>query len=270
MSQKYSLSDLQYLMARLRDPQTGCPWDLKQTYQSIAAHTLEEVYEVVDAIDRNDLNHLQEELGDLLFQIIFYCQLARETEQFDFDQVVDQITAKLISRHPHVFPEGTLQSVRSADIDEQSIHKNWEQIKQQERQQKGKHRILDDVPQALPALGRAVKLQKRAASVGFDWFDTTAVIAKVREELDELEQEIAAGTDQSREEELGDLLFSCVNLARHLSADPERALSLCNRKFVRRFERVEEQLDLAHRSYSLEELDQAWQEAKKTEQKKPQ
>jgi len=252
-------------MLRLRDPSTGCPWDIKQTYQSITPHTLEEVYEVVDAIDRNDITHLSEELGDLLFQIIFYCQLGEEENQFSFDQVVSKITDKLVRRHPHVFPDGTLESVASESIDQQAVNDKWQAIKQQERHEKGKKKILDDVPLALPALSRATKLQKRAASVGFDWTDAAPVIDKVKEELQELQQEIAGGDKERAEEELGDLLFSCANLARHYSIDPERALGLANNKFKRRFEALEDKFDFSQQTPSLEELEQTWLNIKKAE-----
>ncbi len=265
MSETYTLDDLKYLMSRLRDPHNGCPWDIKQTYQSITPHTLEEVYEVVDAIDRNDLTHLSEELGDLLFQIIFYCQLAEEENQFTFDQIVSKITSKLVRRHPHVFPDGTLNSMASESVDPQAVKDNWQAIKQQERHAKGEHKILDDVPLALPALTRAAKLQKRAASVGFDWADVAPVIDKVKEELQELQQEIASADKKRIEEELGDLLFSCVNLARHCSIDPERALALSNNKFKRRFESLEDELDFEHSNPSLEQMEDAWQRVKKAE-----
>jgi len=267
MSKNYSIADLRYLMARLRDPETGCPWDIKQTYATIASHTVEEVYEVVDAIDRNDLSDLSEELGDLLFQIIFYCQLAEEQGEFDFDTVINHITSKLVRRHPHVFPEGTLESSREGtSIDEQQIKRNWEAIKQQERQQKGNSGILDDVPLALPAQMRATKLQKRAASYGFDWPDINGVIDKVKEELDELHHEVNAEDKARQEEELGDLMFACVNLARHLSIDPERALAKANNKFKRRFEAIDSELDLKHNQVqSIEALEIAWQKAKKAE-----
>ena len=264
VTEKYTLDDLKYLMSRLRDPNTGCPWDLKQTYQSITAYTLEEVYEVVDAIDRNDLTHLSEELGDLLFQIVFYCQLAEEENQFDFDQVVSKITSKLVRRHPHVFPDGTLESVASESIDQQAVKDNWQAIKQKERHKKGEEKILDDVPLALPALKRAAKLQKRAASVGFDWNEVAPVIEKVKEELQELQQEIVNGDQKRAEEELGDLLFSCVNLARHCSIDPERALGLSNNKFKRRFEAMESEIDFSQENPSLERMEKAWQKAKKS------
>ena len=237
----YSIDDLRYLMSRLRDPQTGCPWDIKQSYKTIAPHTIEEVYEVIDAIERGDLEHLSEELGDLLFQIIFYTQLGVEDGLFDWDKVVNGITDKLVRRHPHVFPDGTLQSVRSANavFDTKAINKKWEAIKQQERVDKGEDETLADIPMALPSLSRAYKLQKRAASVGFDWTNPKDVLAKVKEEIAELEVEIAKGDRLAMEDEMGDLLFSCVNLARHLSIDPEKAMRLSSNKFKRRFEAME-------------------------------
>ena len=237
----YSIDDLRYLMSRLRDPQTGCPWDIKQNYKTIAPHTVEEVYEVIDAIERGDLEHLSEELGDLLFQIIFYTQLGAEDGLFDWNKVVNGITDKLVRRHPHVFPDGTLQSVRSANavFDTKAINKKWEAIKQQERVDKGEDETLADIPMALPSLSRAYKLQKRAASVGFDWTNPKDVLAKVKEEIAELEVEIAKGDRLAMEDEMGDLLFSCVNLARHLSIDPEKAMRLSSNKFKRRFEAME-------------------------------
>ena len=267
MPKQYSIKDLRYLMARLRAPETGCPWDIKQSYATIASHTVEEVYEVVDAIERNNLNDLSEELGDLLFQIIFYCQMAEEQGEFDFDTVINHITSKLVRRHPHVFPDGTLESSREgASIDEQQIKQNWEAIKQQERQQKGNSGILDDVPNALPAQIRAAKLQKRATNYNFDWPNTDGVMDKVKEELAELQQEVHSGDKTRQEEELGDLMFACVNLARHLSIDPERALAKTNNKFVRRFESMDAELDLKNnKNLDIDTLEQAWQKAKKAE-----
>lgn len=248
MTAGYTIDDLRYLMKRLRDPQTGCPWDLKQTYKTIAPHTLEEVYEVIDTIERNDLSHLGEELGDLLFQVVFYSQLGAEEQIFDFDTVVHSIVEKLVRRHPHVFPLGTLQSERDPGADaaaeEVRIKQVWEQIKKQEREKKGERRTLDDIPMAMPALSRAQKLQKRAATTGFDWDNREDVLSKVKEELAELEAEMQAENSQTFnsqavEEELGDLMFSCVNLARHLGIDPERAMRMANNKFQRRFEAME-------------------------------
>jgi ATP diphosphatase len=241
LNKSYSIADLRYLMSRLRDPNTGCPWDLKQTYQSIASHSIEEVYEVVDAIERGDIEHLSEELGDLLFQIIFYSQLGEEDGQFDFDMVVAKITSKLLRRHPHVFPDGTLTSERKDNqvASDAEIKRNWEAIKRQERTAKGESGTLGDIPLALPAISRAAKLQKRAASAGFDWTEVSAVIAKVKEELAELEAEIETQNTQAIADELGDLMFSCVNLARHLAVDGEKALAASNNKFKRRFEAME-------------------------------
>ena len=182
---EYGIEDLRYLMRRLRDPKSGCPWDLKQNFQSLTSHTIEEAYEVVDAIEQDDMSHLREELGDLLFQIIFYSQLAEEQSQFSFDDIISTITQKLIRRHPHVFPEGTIESSRVslADTEIVEIKRVWEEIKRQERTDKGVGKTLDDIPLALPALNRALKLQKRAANVGFDWSDIKPVIEKINEEL---------------------------------------------------------------------------------------
>lgn len=243
MTTGYTIEDLRFLMKRLRDPETGCPWDLKQSYQTIAPYTLEEVYEVIDCIERNDLGHLGEELGDLLFQVIFYSQLGAEERMFDFDSIVHGIVEKLVRRHPHVFPQGTLESKReqSGQVDEEAkIKQTWEQIKKQEREDKGDRRTLDDIPLAMPALSRAYKLQKRAATTGFDWSNVSDVMGKVREEIDELGTEIEVGNNHAIEEEFGDLMFSCVNLARHLGIDPERAMRSANRKFQHRFEAMEE------------------------------
>ena len=238
---EYGIEDLRYLMRRLRDPKSGCPWDLKQNFQSLTSHTIEEAYEVVDAIEQDDMSHLSEELGDLLFQIIFYSQLAEEQSQFSFDDIISTITQKLIRRHPHVFPEGTIESSRVslADAEIVEIKRVWEEIKRQERTDKGVGKTLDDIPLALPALNRALKLQKRAANVGFDWSDIQPVIEKINEEVIELEVEIKRGDKVGMADELGDLLFSCVNLARHLKLDPETSLRGANEKFKRRFESME-------------------------------
>ena len=269
----YQLDDLLHLMARLRDPQHGCPWDLQQDFASIVPHTLDEAYEVADAIEQGDFAHLPGELGDLLFQVVYYSQLGREQALFDFAQVVHGITAKLIRRHPHVFPDGDLYG--SPDVPrlgEAAIKQRWEQIKAEERAERAAEpqqlSLLDDVPQALPALNRAGKLQKRAAQVGFDWPDALPVVDKVREELDEVLEAMASGDAAAQGEELGDLLFAVCNLARHLKVDPEQALRAANHKFERRFRHIEQALRDAQQDFaacSLEQLDALWGEAKQRE-----
>ncbi|MEJ3669244.1 nucleoside triphosphate pyrophosphohydrolase [Stutzerimonas stutzeri] len=269
----YQLPDLLHLMARLRDPQHGCPWDLQQDYASIVPHTLEEAYEVADAIESGDFEHLPGELGDLLFQVVYYSQLAREEGRFDFATVVDAITRKLVRRHLHVFPDGDLYgSPELPRLDEAAIKRRWEEIKAEERAEKAaapeQLSLLDDVPSALPALSRAAKLQKRAAQVGFDWPEALPVVDKVREELDEVLEAMSENDPQAIAEELGDLLFVVVNLARHLKVDPENALRAANGKFERRFRFIEQALRDAGRSIEncdLEELDALWGEAKKAE-----
>lgn len=269
----YELPDLLHLMARLRDPQHGCPWDLQQDFRSIVPHTLEEAYEVADAIERGDFEHLPGELGDLLFQVVYYSQLAREEGRFDFAQVVDAITRKLVRRHPHVFPDGDLYgALDTPRLDEAATKERWEEIKAEERAEKAaapeQLSLLDDVPSTLPALSRAAKLQKRAAQVGFDWPEALPVLDKVREELDEVLEAMSENDAPAIEEELGDLLFVVVNLARHLKTDPETALRAANAKFERRFRFIEQALRDAGRpieNCGLEELDALWGEAKKAE-----
>jgi ATP diphosphatase len=268
LAAQYTIEDLRYLMRRLRDPETGCPWDLKQTFRTITSHTLEEVYEVVDAIERDDITHLGEELGDLLFQIIFYSQLAEEQDQFSFEEIVNTITHKLIRRHPHVFPEGTLESSRlsMAESEIVEIKQVWEAIKRQERLDKGASQTLDDIPLALPALNRALKLQKRAASVGFDWPDVQPVVDKINEELIELDIEIKGGDRDRMADELGDLLFSCVNLARHLKLDPEVSMRAANEKFKRRFESMELLAgEKKIEDHSADQLESLWRKVKQSE-----
>ncbi|EIK98334.1 nucleoside triphosphate pyrophosphohydrolase [Pseudomonas sp. M47T1] len=273
----YQLKDLLSLMARLRDPQYGCPWDIKQTYATIVPYTLEEAYEVADAIERSDFEHLQGELGDLLFQVVYYSQLAREEGRFEFDGVVDSITRKLIRRHPHVFPTGDLYApLDTPRLTEEQVKHRWEEIKAQERAEKAKApeqlSLLDDVPQALPALARSAKLQKRAAGVGFDWPAALPVLDKVREELDEVLEAMAGDDKDAVAEEIGDLLFSVVNLARHLKVDPENALRGANGKFDRRFRFIEQALRDTHRPIedcTLDELDALWGEAKRQEKNLP-
>ena len=273
----YQLDDLLHLMARLRDPQHGCPWDLKQNYASIVPHTIEEAYEVADAIERGDFDHLPGELGDLLFQVVYYSQLAREEGRFDFAQVVDGITRKLVRRHPHVFPDGDLYGAPDmARLEEAAVKQRWEAIKAEERAEKAaapeQLSLLDDVPTALPSLSRAIKLQKRAAQVGFDWPEALPVVDKVREELDEVLEAMSENDAEAIGEEIGDLLFVVSNLARHLKVDPETALRAANGKFERRFRFIEQALREAGRNMEdcpLEELDALWGEAKKLEKQTP-
>ncbi|MDG9928745.1 MULTISPECIES: nucleoside triphosphate pyrophosphohydrolase [unclassified Pseudomonas] len=277
MQDRYSLDDLLHLMARLRDPRHGCPWDLKQSYATIVPHTLEEAYEVADAIERGDFDHLPGELGDLLFQVVYYSQLAKEEGRFEFAAVVDGITRKLVRRHPHVFPDGDLYGAPDmARLEEAAIKQRWEEIKAEERAEKAaapeQLSLLDDVPQALPALSRAAKLQKRAAQVGFDWPEALPVVDKLREELDEVLEAMSENDAEAIAEEVGDLLFVAVNLARHLKVDPETALRAANNKFERRFHYIEQALRDTGRpieNCSLEEMDALWGEAKKLEKQPP-
>ncbi|WP_439857080.1 nucleoside triphosphate pyrophosphohydrolase [Pseudomonas syringae] len=273
----YTVQDLLNLMARLRDPQFGCPWDLKQNYASIVPHTLEEAYEVADAIEQGDLDHLKGELGDLLFQVVFYAQLAKEEGRFEFDDVIDGITRKLLRRHPHVFPTGELYApAETPRLTDEQVNLRWDEIKAEERAEKAgvpeQLSLLDDVPRALPALSRAAKLQKRAAQVGFDWPAALPVVDKVREELDEILEAMVDNDAKGIAEEVGDLLFSVVNLARHLKVDPETALRSANSKFDRRFRFIEQALRHLQRpieACSLEEMDALWGEAKRQEKSTP-
>lgn len=269
----YSLDDLLHLMARLRDPQHGCPWDLKQTYASIIPHTLEEAYEVADAIEQGDYAQLRDELGDLLFQIVYYSQLAKEEHRFLFADVVDSITRKLVRRHPHIFPDGDLYGpLDQPRLSEEAIKQRWEEIKAQERAEKAETpeqlSLLDDVPAVLPALSRAAKLQKRAAGVGFDWPAAEPIIDKLHEELNEVIEAMAEQDHEHITEEVGDLLFVVTNLARHLKVDPENALRGANSKFERRFRFIEQALceqGKRPEACELEELDALWDAAKAKE-----
>ncbi|WGL16722.1 nucleoside triphosphate pyrophosphohydrolase [Microbulbifer bruguierae] len=269
MKERYTVDDLQYLMSQLRNPDGGCPWDLKQSFASIVPSTIEEAYEVAEAIERADFGHLSEELGDLLFQVIFYAQLGREEGHFDFSQIVDALVRKLVRRHPHVFPSGDLYAENvNTGIDEAQIKQNWETIKASERAAKGEVGTLGGVAVGLPALTRAMKLQKRAAQVGFDWPDIEGVLDKIAEEVQELREAVASGNMEHAREELGDLFFACVNGARHLQVDPEVALRQCNRKFERRFGAVESRLEATGKKLadaSLDELDRLWDAAKADE-----
>ncbi|UTA46277.1 nucleoside triphosphate pyrophosphohydrolase [Simiduia sp. 21SJ11W-1] len=264
----YTLQDLLQLMARLRDPQTGCPWDIKQTFATIVPSTLEEAYEVADAIESGDYDHLKEELGDLLFQVVFYAQLGKEQGFFDFDALVSTLVEKLISRHPHVFPDGTLESTATAasDVD---VKAQWEAIKSEERARKGKVSVMADVPIGLPATTRAQKLQKRASNVGFDFYTLAAAMEKVHEELAEVEQELARmgeqGAQEALGEELGDLLFSVINVCRLGKFDAESLLRATNRKFESRFLVMESLLEsqgLTLEAATLEQMEAAWVQAK--------
>jgi nucleoside triphosphate diphosphatase len=246
------------IMARLRDPARGCPWDLQQDFRSIAPHTIEEAYEVADAIERGSLESLRDELGDLLFQVAFHSRLASEQGAFSFDDVVGAICDKLVRRHPHVFGDAVV-----ANAGEQT--RAWERIKREERAARGDSHALADVPVALPALTRARKLGARAAEAGFDWADASGPRAKIDEELAELDRATVAGEPDAREAELGDLLFSIVNLARHLRVDPEAALRQSNERFARRYRHVERELTRlgqAAGTAPAELLDRLWAAAK--------
>ncbi|HTI65949.1 MAG TPA: nucleoside triphosphate pyrophosphohydrolase [Caulobacteraceae bacterium] len=250
------------IMARLRDPDGGCPWDQVQTFATIAPYTVEEAYEVADAIERGDLADLKDELGDLLLQVVFHARIAEERGDFAFRDVVEAICDKMIRRHPHVFAGERYDSIAAQT-------ESWETIKAAERAEKARGGgVLADVPPGLPALARAVKLTKRAGRVGFDWPDAAAVLDKMREEIAELEVEIAAGDRDKAREELGDLLFVCANLARKLDLDPEDALRAANAKFARRFRFIERALEGDGRGpadSTLEEMEGLWIEAKRVE-----
>jgi ATP diphosphatase len=252
------------IMAALRTPDTGCLWDLQQSFATIAPYTLEEAYEVADAIERGDLRDLRDELGDLLLQVAFHARMAEEQGAFDFGGVVEAITTKMIRRHPHVFGD-------ARDLSPDQVKALWGEIKAAEKRERGRatpEGALAGVPVAMPALTRALKLQEKAGKVGFDWNDARAVIAKIREEIDEVEAELEAGDLARAEQEVGDLLFVVVNLARHLKADPERALRGANAKFERRFGFIEAALAAAGRKpaeATLEEMDALWNEAKARE-----
>jgi tetrapyrrole methylase family protein/MazG family protein/ATP diphosphatase len=255
--------ELVNIMARLRDPDGGCAWDLEQTFATIAPYTVEEAYEVADAIRRGSMEDLAEELGDLLLQVVFHAQMAREAGAFDFDDVARSINAKMIRRHPHVFGDA---AVRTAA--EQTAA--WEEIKAAERsgKAKGAPGLLDDIAATLPALTRATKLSRRAARVGFAWPDIQSVLAKLHEEVSELEAEVAAGDRDAARSELGDVLFVCANIARELDVDPEDALRETNAKFMRRFGYIESALAARGSSpeqSDLAQMDALWNEAKRAE-----
>jgi MazG family protein len=267
-TEPYTLDDLLAVMARLRDKDTGCPWDVEQTFSTIGPYTIEEAYEVADAIAREDLDALKDELGDLLLQVVYHAQMASELGRFEFGDVVDAITRKMIRRHPHVFGNASRDEFLAGGL--------WQRIKAEEKVARGAaapSSRLDDVPVALPALTRAVKLQKRAAEVGFDWSSLGPVVGKAEEEIAELKAAIAEGEGESMRkerivEEFGDLLFVMANIARHLHVDPEAVLRGANGKFVRRFRSIEVALAKDGRKpedATLEEMDQLWDEAKAAE-----
>ncbi len=256
---------LRDVMAALRDPQSGCPWDREQTFETIAPYTIEEAYEVAEAIAQDDMAELREELGDLLFQVVYHAQMAEERGAFDFDDVATAISDKMIRRHPHVFGEDRVQFP-------EDVVGIWEEIKRRERAEKGRAEpasALDGVPLALPGLTRAWKLHRRAARAGFDWSSPQAVFAKIREELDELEAEIVGGEPPERiADELGDVLFTVTRLAGFLDQDPETVMRAAQRKFTRRFRYMEAQLQAAGQRMeeaSMEQLEQLWHAAKRAE-----
>lgn len=272
MQPSREISRLIEIMTALRTPDTGCPWDLEQDFATIAPYTVEEAYEVADAIERNDLDDLREELGDLLLQVVYHAQMASEAGAFEFGDVVEAITTKMIRRHPHVFA-----GARASDGG--MAKGQWERIKAEEKAEKRARRVarglpaedhgsgyLDSVPTALPALTRALKLQQKAAKVGFDWKEAEPILAKIEEEIAEFRQAIRDGDAAAKADEIGDVLFSVVNLGRHLDLDPETSLHGTNAKFRKRFHAVEAALKADNRSLdgaSLDEMEALWQQAKK-------
>ena len=276
MKPSREVSRLVEIMAALRTPVTGCPWDLEQSFRSITPYTIEEVYEVVDAIERHDMENLQEELGDLLLQVIYHAQMADEEKAFDFGDVVQTVTTKMIRRHPHVFGD---EEARNAGMAKGA----WERIKAVEKQERAQRRLdmglapeaeknslLDEVPAATEPMLEGLKLQQKASKVGFDWNNPHSVIAKIREELEEVEGEIQNGTQSDLEDEIGDVLFAAINLARHLDVDPGNALRRCNRKFRKRFAHIEENIadhGETMQSADLDLMEQLWSEAKSATKK---
>ncbi|MEA2978087.1 MAG: nucleoside triphosphate diphosphatase [Alphaproteobacteria bacterium] len=267
MTPSRDIARLIEIMAALRTPGSGCPWDLQQDFRSIAPYTIEEAYEVADAIERDDFDDLRDELGDLLLQVVYHARMAEEQNRFAFGDVVSAITEKLLRRHPHVFGD-------AHGLNAEAVAKLWQKIKAEEKaarpsagpdKDKG---ALAGIPVALPALTRALKLQTKASAVGFDWNDPMAVLAKIREEADEIEAELIAGKQKDAAAEVGDLLFAVVNLARHLHADPEAMLRATNAKFEHRFEAIEQALAARGKSpqeSTLTEMDALWDAAKAAE-----
>mgnify|MGYP003630768257 FL=1 len=275
MEPSKDISRLIEIMAALRDPQTGCPWDLKQDFQSIKPYTIEEAYEVADAIERNDMDDLTDELGDLLLQVVFHARMAQENGDFEFGDVVEAITRKLIRRHPHVFSNASTDTPEGVKV-------QWDDIKAAEKAERASRRQargeavdgdggrLEGVPRALPALTEAIKLQQQAARVGFDWNEAAPVLAKIEEELAELREALESNDKGKVQEEFGDLVFALVNLGRHVGAEPEMALRGTNQKFRRRFSHIEKTLEAKGEDLqqaSLERMEQLWGEAKGLEAK---
>ena len=276
LEKKSAIERLQEIMAMLRDKVHGCPWDLDQTLVSLIPHTIEEVYEVADAIEKNDIDNIVDELGDLLFQVIFYAQIGNEEKIFNFEDVANAIVRKLLRRHPHVFPTGDAKSFgRGKKISSDEVVTNWESIKLEEKKEKleesnseSARSVFDNLPGALPALQKSVKLQKLAGKVGFDWPDTTDVLVKLKEEIVELEEAIGKSNKQEIESEFGDVLFTAVNMARHLSVDPELALRGANGRFKNRVVWIENELGKNGEFVSdknIDDLNQLWNEAKRHE-----
>jgi nucleoside triphosphate diphosphatase len=275
MTPSRDISRLIEIMAQLRTPVTGCPWDLEQDFTTIAPYTIEEAYEVADAIARGDLDDLKDELGDLLLQVVYHARMAEEKKAFSFGDVVEAITRKMIRRHPHVFAD------KDGNIQPAGVKSAWERIKAEEKAERAARRpreehehksLLSSVKAGLPALTRAMELQRKAGSVGFDWNDPRAVLKKIREEADEIEAELDRADKDELAGETGDLLFAVVNLARHVKADPEMALRGANAKFERRFAYIERALEAQGRSLdaaTLDEMDELWNEAKEKENSSP-
>ena len=263
MQKSRDINRLLEIMTALRNPQTGCPWDIEQTFATIAPYTIEEAYEVADAIARDDLADLKDELGDLLLQVVFHARMAQEQNAFDFGDVVESITAKMIRRHPHVFGA-------KRDLSPDEVKGLWAKIKAEEKaaQPQEKQSLLADVPVTLPGLTRAVKLQSKASTVGFDWNDARLVLDKIREETREIEAALDAKDDAAIRDEIGDLLFAVANLARHVGADPEAAIRGTNAKFERRFGHIETEIRRRGQNLaevSLAEMDVLWNDAKARE-----
>lgn len=272
MNERYTLADLLHIMQRLRDPDTGCPWDIQQDFRSILPSTLEECYELAEAIEQGDFEHVEDELGDVLFQVVFHAQMGSEEGLFDFDSVVDRLAGKLIRRHPHVFAGGAIDGVVGERSSVDHVKQSWEDIKQREREGRAQEGVLADVPRALPALPRAQKLQKRAARIGFDWSGPEPVFDKLAEEVAELQAALADNDASAAKDELGDVLFTCVNLARHLGVDAEAALRGSSARFEWRFKAMEAlalEAGSAIDSLDPDALEAFWERAKRVEREDP-